>query len=149
MAPNTASLSTRYTTHNQTRSVIRVNRTRVWRISEPEKRDCSPIEYLGIRNLPVQPFAEHIAGLLIVGWFHDNIPGIEASRLATRWGVIGETMGLRVGHPAASTCYKLHRNARRTLAFFGFVCSSVSYLTLGKRVGGNMNTWTTTPKGSR
>jgi len=67
MAPNTASLSTRYTTHNQTRSAIRVDRTRASRISEPEDRDRSPIEYLGIRNLPVQPFAEHVVGLVMAG----------------------------------------------------------------------------------
>jgi hypothetical protein len=53
-------------------------------ISEPEDRDRFPIEYLGIRNLPVQPFAELVIGLLIVSWFRDNIPGIEASRLAPR-----------------------------------------------------------------
>ena len=61
IAPNTASLSTRYTTHNQTRSVIKVHRTRG---VKPEERDCSPIEYLGIKNLPAQLVAEHVVGLL-------------------------------------------------------------------------------------
>jgi hypothetical protein len=53
----------RYTTHNQTESVIRVTEQE-WRgISEPEERDCSPIEYLGIGNLPVEPLAEHVIGI--------------------------------------------------------------------------------------
>ena len=31
---------------------------------KPEERDCSPIEYLGIKNLPAQLVAEHVVGLL-------------------------------------------------------------------------------------
>jgi hypothetical protein len=44
-----------------------MNRTRRQGISEPEERDCCSIEYLGIRDLPVQPFAEHVVRLLIAG----------------------------------------------------------------------------------
>ena len=44
------------------------------RIPEPEDRDCSSIDYLGIRNLPVQPFAEHLAGIARRGRDNRELP---------------------------------------------------------------------------